>query len=209
VYDGWNFFVGGQDGTPRDLFFDGTHFWIPGWETDRVYRYNDDGVYDDYFFPVNEGFPSGITSNRTYIWVVGWSNAEVQRYAQNTPAQSPYLDICADGDTEWSFPGDFTTKLTTPDFSAEINEFLSTANPDESGWCSVPIVLHSESPGVIEISGIEITYDYNTSYLYDISYVSDEIGYSVNGTTGKVSVDFSSFGFYVDNYATSAKVDGI
>lgn len=158
TYDGWNFYVGDQDNIPRDIHFDGTYFWIPGWDNNRVYRYTADGVYDDYYFNVDEGWPSGITSNGTHIWVVGWGNVEVQRYARNTPSSSPYLDVGVDGEIDWSHSGEFVTDETTTSFSQEINDYLSTCIPDQNGTCDVPLLLHSDTAGMIELSNIKIIY---------------------------------------------------
>ncbi|MFQ6068026.1 MAG: DNRLRE domain-containing protein, partial [Candidatus Bathyarchaeia archaeon] len=51
----------------------------------------------------------------------------------------------------------------TADFSQEINDYLSTCSPNANGECDVPLVLHSDTAGKIQISDIDIQYNYQTT----------------------------------------------
>lgn len=73
---------------------------------------------------------------------------------------NPSLDVGNDGDLQWSHAGSFTTKETTPDFAAEINQYLSN-QPPGNGTISVPLKFHSDAAGKLEISNIAITYTQN------------------------------------------------
>lgn len=124
---------------------------------------------------------------------------------------SPYLDVGSDGDLEWSYSGEFDESVSPArisGFSQEINDYLSIATPDENGSCNIPLTLHSDTAGKIQISDISISYDYDMSYLYNVSYVLPDIGYNINATANRASVNVSYSGFYVHDDATMATVDG-
>jgi len=81
-------------------------------------------------------------------------------YGESYPT-NPYLDVSGDGDTEWSYTGEFNESVSpkrTADFSSEINTYLSTCTPDANGNCDVPLILHSDTAGKIQISDINITW---------------------------------------------------
>jgi len=67
---------------------------------------------------------------------------------------NPNMDAGADGDYEWQHSGALTTKVTTPDFSAELNEHLR-ACADASGVCTIPLKFFAQS-GNLEISNLNI-----------------------------------------------------
>jgi hypothetical protein len=77
---------------------------------------------------------------------------------------NPYLDVSGDGDTQWSFSGNFNqTNNQTSDFSSEINSYLKTCYPYVDGTCDVPLKLHSDSAGIMQIRlNATITYDSQT-----------------------------------------------
>jgi len=149
-------------------------------------RWTCDGVYTE-------------TGAVTYLILASYENS----------TRNPYLDVGGDGDKEWEYLGAFKDiEIRTSDFSKEINEFLLTATPNERGLVDVPLLFHSDSAGTLSISNINITYEYDISYLYDVSYVPPETGYNINSTANRASVNVSYSGFYVDDDATAATVDG-
>jgi hypothetical protein len=89
-----------------------------------------------------------------------------------------------------------------------INEWLKTCIPDANGNCQLPIKLHSDTLGKIQVSNINIIYDFNVSSLYKLScyhwdYLDSVIaGSSVNKTcwlnnTNQYSpLDISIGGYY-------------
>ncbi|MCK4521969.1 MAG: right-handed parallel beta-helix repeat-containing protein, partial [Nanoarchaeota archaeon] len=85
-----------------------------------------------------------------------------------------------DGIHEFNQTGNFTTINTTDDFSAEIQSYIDdncTANLWEN--CSVPLKLHSDSVGKIEISNINIQF---TNYYWNVSNLAYGIYYRFNVT---------------------------
>ena len=69
-----------------------------------------------------------------------------------------FADTIDDGSEEWSQDGEFTDTVTIPDFSQAINNYLENCTGDTDGFCSSPLKLHSDSPGLIKISGINVNY---------------------------------------------------
>ena len=77
---------------------------------------------------------------------------------------NPYLEVgTVDGTHEWNHSGEFNGTNTTNDFSSAINTYLSTCSADSLGYCLVPLLFHSDSGGILEISNINITYYSNRS----------------------------------------------
>jgi len=147
-----------------------------------LYIINRTGTYPNYDFKVckfeNETFISafdipselkdgygvaGITCNNTHMWLADNDDIVMYRFDFVYP-NSPYLDVGGDGDTEWSYSGEFNhTNNRTSDFSTEIDSYLSTCSEDSEGNCNVPLVLHSDTAGKIQISNIDITYKHQTT----------------------------------------------
>lgn len=122
---------------------------------------------------------------------------------------NPYLDIGNDSDAEWSYIGEFNRSQVIQDLSSEINEYLSNATANVYNQVDVPIILHSDTVGTIQISNININYLYNATYLYDVSFVTPLVGYSVNRTAYYNPLEVCIQGFYIDANSTTAKVDGV
>ena len=73
----------------------------------------------------------------------------------------------------------------------------------------MPFNLSSDSVGILEISAINITYDYNISTLFDISYFSsfDDGYYYINNTNNNASNNISIDGYYVSSGATKCRIN--
>ena len=99
LYEGINFYVGSQDGTPLDIFFksDGTKMYMVGSSTDTVYQYTltepwvvSTASYDSVSFYVGnqDSFPTGIffgdDGSKMYM-IGGGSTDRVYQYALSTP----------------------------------------------------------------------------------------------------------------------------
>jgi len=70
---------------------------------------------------------------------------------------------------EWNFTGEFNhTNNKTDDFSSAINSYLSTCSADTENYCQVPMLLHSDTSGILQISDININYT-NISQTLDFS----------------------------------------
>ncbi len=75
---------------------------------------------------------------------------------------NPYIDTANSGGMhEWNWSGYFTIDNGTQTVNLNatlINNYLSTCTPDSEGYCNVPILFHSDSAGILEVSNIEINY---------------------------------------------------
>ncbi|NIO23048.1 MAG: PGF-pre-PGF domain-containing protein [Candidatus Aenigmarchaeota archaeon] len=88
-------------------------------------------------------------------------NVTIKLKTLDTNPTNPFLEVgTPDGIYEWSYLGKFFTLETTPDFSAELNEHLSTCIPDTEFNCTIPLVFHSDSIGRIEIFNMNVMYEY-------------------------------------------------
>jgi len=80
---------------------------------------------------------------------------------------NPWLDTAnSDYPWEWNVSGEFYEDNGTVEVDLNktlINNYLSSCS---SNLCDVPIKLHSDTAGKIQVSNIEIFYDYNISELY-------------------------------------------
>jgi len=87
-------------------------------------------------------------------------------------SSNPWLETgTPDGTYEWSYTGEYNESVSpeTADLNATlINDYLDTCSADANGNCDLPIKLHSDRAGKLEIDAINITYKYNSSTLYDI-----------------------------------------
>jgi len=81
-YSGTCFSVYNQDIDPSGITWDGTHFWMLGKYSQRVYQYTLAGVYTGIYFNIyyQEHYPSGICWDGTHFWVVGNETDRVYQY---------------------------------------------------------------------------------------------------------------------------------
>ena len=68
----------------------------------------------------------------------------------------------------WSLGGYLEDTETIGDFTLELNNFLSNCVADSEGYCDIPITIHSDKSGIINISNIDINYNIN-EYSWDIT----------------------------------------
>lgn len=87
-----------------------------------------------------------------YEEAVIWNISSVASYPSNVT-----LDINNDGSLLFNITGQFTTKNTTSDFSAELNTFLSTCTADSSGFCNLPLNISGVN-GQLILDAINVTY---------------------------------------------------
>lgn len=59
-------------------------------------------------------------------------------------------------DTLWMYPGTFSVTTTTPDFSFELNNYLSICTTPE---CIIPLDFYSASPGRLVLSNLYVEYE--------------------------------------------------
>jgi len=130
------------------------------------------------------------------------------RWGLGPSPTNPYIDIGNDGDKEWSHPGKFNQSEIVSNLSAAINEYVSSAAANAHNEVDVPLVLHSDTAGTMQISNINVTYLYNATSLYNVGFVEPLIGYEVNRTDYN-PVEVCIHGFYVNNSSTMATIDGV
>ncbi len=83
---------------------------------------------------------------------------------------NPYLNIGNDSDTEWSYSGKFRTKQNITS-NSEIQQFINNCQPNENGFCYLPLLFHSDFQGILKINYINITYMYNITNLIQVNTV--------------------------------------
>lgn len=90
-------------------------------------------------------------------------------YLNNITTSNTYLEVGnIDGTREWNYTGNFTGTNTTNDFSARVNNYTSNCSFDSENLCQVPLLFHSDSAGILQISNINISYN-NVSITPDFS----------------------------------------
>lgn len=84
-----------------------------------------------------------------YLYGIKYGYAEIAGNPSN-----PSFNL--DDTTLWTYSGNFTATITTPDFSFELNNYLSTCTTSE---CIIPLVFSSDSPGRLVLSNLYIEYE--------------------------------------------------
>ncbi|MFH1840080.1 MAG: LamG domain-containing protein [Nanoarchaeota archaeon] len=78
----------------------------------------------------------------------------------------------------WNQSGYFSDTETTDDFSGQLNDALASCTPDEMGYCDIPIILHSDNAGSINVSNINVYFNI-TEYIWDVSDLEELSTYKV------------------------------
>jgi sporulation protein YlmC with PRC-barrel domain len=108
-----------------------------------------------------------------------------------------------DGNYEFNQTEKFLTENETEDFSAVLQNYISnvcTANPWEN--CTIPLTVHSNTSGEIEISDIDIEF---TDYWWNTSSIKEATTYRINitptDTTSNGSSSISANDFTISHNA--------
>tara|TARA_R110002153_G_C13171513_1_gene484140 strand:+ start:25 stop:888 length:864 start_codon:yes stop_codon:yes gene_type:complete len=82
LQSGISFSVGAQEANPQSVTWDGTHYWVIGYNTDAAYKYTAAGVYTGTSFSVAGQMttPRGITWDGTFFWAVSNNNGTAYKY---------------------------------------------------------------------------------------------------------------------------------
>lgn len=128
----------------------------------------------------------------------------VNRFMNNT-----YLDFTGDGDLEFQDSGYFVNTTRTADLATEINTYRSTCTA-VNGNCSMPVIVHSDSIGVIELNNF--SFDYNETIIDDCSEFSSPLItlHLYNETTKNIvngTVETTVTLYYQDQLVTNASFD--
>jgi hypothetical protein len=131
------------------------------------------------------------------------------RWGVGSVPTNPFISVGNDSSIEWYHSGEFNDSETISNLSTAINEYISNATAGPNEFVDVPISLHSDTAGIISISDINIAHEYNTAYLYNVSFVAPLSGYSVNYTPYSNPVEVCIRGFFINSESTLAKIDGV
>ncbi|OYT55227.1 MAG: hypothetical protein B6U72_00305, partial [Candidatus Altiarchaeales archaeon ex4484_2] len=139
---------------------------------ERIYGY--DSYYERYRELKNTVCAKTLNLVCDSIDVEAWCKGYADRYYGSCSAGS--CDSRADFDVSYEllFPtnfsvdvggwgiysrsGDFTGSTVLSNFSEHVNDYLKNCSPDEGGYCMVPLVFHSDSPGQVKVSEINVGY---------------------------------------------------
>ncbi|MDP3698368.1 MAG: hypothetical protein Q8R47_02165 [Nanoarchaeota archaeon] len=106
----------------------------------------------------------------------GWSAAVIEATPQvslfplrlgniTTFPENITIDSGDSGNIDYEFNGVLNSSPQEIDLNiTEINDYLFACTKDEEGYCLVPVTFHSDTAGILEYSGINITY-YETGAL--------------------------------------------
>lgn len=132
------------------------------------------------------------------VFVVrGESNASFASFPANVS-----VDVGNNSVKEFSRSGILNGTEAVSNFSAEMNEYLADCKKFTAEGCLVPIVLSSDSSGIVEVSGINVTYLLSQSCqvcTVPTSVMCDDRWIISNVTTTYGSDYLSGFCFYYWN----------
>lgn len=78
----------------------------------------------------------------------------------------------------WNYTNYFAMSETTNNFTQELNNALENCVEDSEGYCNIPITIHSDSTGKINLSNIDIYFNI-TEYNWNISNLPELSNYKV------------------------------
>ena len=125
---------------------------IIGWETYMGYVNVEDNYLMQWTVPIGDRNFIEYGRCRQYEMDKGvCSETELNPFNQTFPI-SPSIDIGHDSNYEWVHSGSFVNATITPDLSNPVNNYLSSCEANNEGYCSIPIFFESQSMGNIELS---------------------------------------------------------
>ena len=155
---------------------------------------------------------SELIENNNSIHVVytpvynGYANVMIVGNLVN--ATNPKIDALNSGlNPEWAYSGELTTTQEADLNASGINDWLSSCTADSNGICSLPLNITSTG-GKLQLSNINVSYNYNTSYLFTTSLSWNKTSdlspgkivnktKNINNTSSLASVGVSVGGYYV------------
>ncbi|RLJ08581.1 MAG: hypothetical protein DRP13_02250, partial [Candidatus Aenigmatarchaeota archaeon] len=165
-----------------------------------VYTLNKDGNLiwrfkaEDYVNTIGIG---NLTSDEGNEVAAGGADGYIYTFNFDYFPDNVSIDVDADGSYEWNYSGKLRTTVLAGGNSEIINAvqgFLDSCSPDSQGNCEVPFLFHSDWAGKLNISGINITYQYNASgpvCSETITAWSRTRNIQVNESVGNQSINIS------------------
>lgn len=82
TYTGTSYSVSTETISPKGVTWDGSNFWVVGFDTGLIYKYDSLGIYTGISFSVSaqDIWPRGITWDGADLWVVGDNTDSVYKY---------------------------------------------------------------------------------------------------------------------------------
>jgi len=136
-------------------------YWVLANETDM----GDPDIPITFNFSITGGCLNQNLSFKVFHYWSGSADRTPYLYEEEISlnySYNPWIDVGDSGPPwEWNYSGEFNESFSPQQVdlnSTLINEWLKTCVPDANGNCDLPIKIHSDTAGKIEISNINITY---------------------------------------------------
>ncbi|NOR85250.1 hypothetical protein GQ473_03970 [archaeon] len=68
------------------------------------------------------------------------------------------VNFSVDGNRVYTGTGNLTSSVSMPDFSEELNSYISSCTPDGDGYCDVPLEFEFSDAGNLDISSLSVAY---------------------------------------------------
>lgn len=111
-----------------------------------------------WFKCIDNPYPNGVAAysdDGGLTWTISdMHDYSFKAYHQSYPI-NPDLDVGDDGDSDWSYDGEFMTKERAKHLNNDMNEYISTRDQSADSM-DVPLVFRSDSIGQLELSNIAI-----------------------------------------------------
>ncbi|GEM_PF-5436576 len=72
----------------------------------------------------------------------------------------------------WEHGGSFQVSDVTDNFAQELQGALANCAPDSEGYCDIPIVIHTDTAGIVNVSDINIYFE-TGEYFWNISSLAE------------------------------------
>lgn len=198
---------------------DDTYLWASDYIDEKVYKYYLNGTYVSNF-SVNQFTTSfevyGLEQDGKYFYSVnrGGGYRRVYKYWMELYPNNSYLNVGNDIDIDWNCTTELNESVSpnqTVDLSSEFSDYLWSSDCTEL-TCDVPVVLHSDTVGIINISAIDIRYNpnpinLNKTLIRDYLTVdSAEVPFKITASNwGTLQIDDLNFSYYgSQNYTVFA-----
>jgi hypothetical protein len=198
-YQIWNYSTGGEVNSviTGDVTSDAGNEVIAGSDDYKIYTLNSSGSLIWYYTTqslVRAVEAGNLTTDSGNEVVAATTNGYL--YAFNFDYFPDNISIDANGSAyDWAYSGKLRSSAQVSGASLvnAIQSSLSSCTPDLSGVCNSSLMFHSDWPGILNISNMNVTYAYNISSLLSAPPVS-----SVWSRTRNVNVN-ESVGYQIRN----------
>lgn len=142
---------------------------VTAW-TDYCHKYNNSCTYKLVVTKYGVNPATLVVASKEYVADVSKRPILRSTFVDFSYPTDPYLEVgIPDGLEEWYHTGEFNESFSpnrTEDFSDAINTFLDSCTADEDDYCIVPLYFTSSTVGQINITAINVTYEYKQNPVY-------------------------------------------